>query len=221
MDEEQPALGRLAGANSAAGERVIAFANRYGFLGAPHAVVDGSGAMVGLGESLSYWLAQLAVFHHLVAIWDKVSRPANNSELSRRQLDALIPRADYGFGRTIDLGPEFVFLHPDELRGRALSEIVGERLRSVVSRRLTGAMHVALDPGKPLRFRPATMLAAVYLDLALELVGGTGARLRECDYCHNQYLASRRDSRFCSDTCRSQARHVRNASRTNSKEERS
>jgi len=212
--EEEPLSGLI---SPRASERVISFADRYGFLEGGHPVLDQAGSVVGYGEALLDWLEKIAVFHGVVTVWDRASIASSGSELSRRNLEAVVPRADYG--RRVDLGPAFEYLYPDDLRGRPLHEVVSERLRVFVSRQLEGSIYVALEPGRPLRFRPNSLLAAVYLDLALELVGGTGARLRECDYCHNQYLASRRDSRFCGVTCRSQARHVRNASRRNPRKE--
>ena len=205
---EEPNLSWLTGAiTKRATGRVVAFADRYGFLSTPAAVVDASGAWAGYGEPVAHWLNQLAVFHHALIVWDRAVNAARGSELFRRNLEAVVPRADDG--RRIDLGPAFEFLQREDLQGRPLHEVVADRLRVFVSSQLNSAMHVTLEPGKPLRFRPSSVLAAVYLDFALELVGGTGARLRECDYCHNQYLASRSDKRFCSDTCRSQARYTR------------
>jgi hypothetical protein len=141
-----------------------------------------------------------------MALADSVRRASEGGELERRGLDAQIGKIQNG--RRIRLGTAELYLHTDELSGRPLHTAVGDRLRSFVRERVDVSLAL-LSVGRSIRFRPTSTLSAIYLDLAMEMVGNLGARLRECDYCHRPYRAGRRDSRFCSATCRSSARHYR------------
>jgi hypothetical protein len=185
---------------------ILAFANRYGFIGNAAAVVDQSGKPISWGESLSYWTEELGIFRCLMELVDGVGRASKGGELERRNLDAQVDKTPSG--RRLRLGHATLFLDRAELVGRSPHIAIADRLHKVVQERVSVSV-APLAVGRPLRFRPTTLLSAIYWDLAMEMVGGLGARLRECEYCHRPYRAARRDSHFCSTACRSNAYYHR------------
>jgi len=190
---------------------IQAFVTRYGFLRDPSYLVDLGGDVAGYGEALYLWKRELARFRAVTTVWDKLSAVASKgSELARRELAQITVKLENG-SRLLEIGMETWGLEPEAWRGRSLADVIGRRLREDAQKQATVSL-APLTAGKPLRFRPDSLLSAVYLDFAMELVGGLGTRLRECDFCHNTYRASRNDSRYCSSTCRSQARHARRKS---------
>jgi hypothetical protein len=199
----------LEGADESAQKLIQTFVGRYGFLRDPSYLVESAtGASAGYGEALFFWKRELARFQAVTTLWSKVSAANSASELARRELDQLTVKLENG-SRTVNVGTEEQWgLEPVTLRGRSLVDVLGRRLCEDAQEHATVSL-APLIAGKPLRFRPDSMLSAVYLDFAMEMVGGLGARLRECDSCHNAYRASRSDRRYCSSTCRSQARYTR------------
>lgn len=189
---------------AAAQKLISAFANKYGFLGQVGMLRNADRESVTWGESFWYWTRELGIFRCLVALADGIRRATGGGEFERRELDAQV--GTIPSGRRLRLGSMELYLHTDELSGRPLHAAVGDRLRSFVRERVDVSL-AFLTVGRSIRFRPTSTLSAIYLDLAMEMVGSLGARLRECDYCHRPYRAGRRDSRFCSATCRSSARH--------------
>lgn len=190
---------------------IESFAIRYGFLERPR-LLDEKGPLdeyAGRGESLSFWQGELAMFRSLCVLWDAV-QAAESGELGRRQLEGIGTRPEGFKNETVqlDLGEDHWLIDPHEYPGRSLAAVLRDRLHAKVQERAKISV-ARLVPGRPLRFRPDSLLDAVYLDFAMELVGATGSRLRECNYCHRPYRATRKDSVYCSDTCRSQARHHR------------
>ena len=189
---------------AAAQQQIAAFATKYGFLGEVGMLRNAHGEPVTWGESFWYWTRELGTFRCLVALADAIRRATDGGEFERRELDAEVGKIPNG--RRLRLGTTELYLHTKELSGRPLYMAVGDRLRSFVRERVQVSLS-HLEVGRSIRFRPTSTISAIYLDLAMEMVGSLGARLRECDYCHRPYRAGRRDSRFCSATCRSSARH--------------
>jgi hypothetical protein len=183
---------------------ILAFANRYGFLGNAAVVLDQSGKAISWGESLSFWTRELGIFRCLMELVDGVERASKGGELERRNLNAQVDKRPSG--RQLRLGHTTLFLDRSELVGRSPHIAIADRLRNFVQERVSVSL-APLAVGRPLRFRPTTLLSAIYLDLAMEIVDGLGARLRECEYCHRPYRAARRDSHFCSTACRSNAHY--------------
>jgi hypothetical protein len=203
------------GSEETAKADILGFANRHGFLGTASGVFDSSDNLIGYGEPFSAWEEPLIRFREIAVLWDAtVAAHQAPNQRDRNRLDETLLRVDGG-GRELRLGQDRAWIPASDLRGRPLWQVVAERLRSMVTKSLDGHIRVEFEPGSPLRFRPDSVLTAIYLDLAMEMAGQMGARLRECDFCHRPYRAGRSDSRFCSDTCRSQARHVRTRGRTN------
>jgi hypothetical protein len=202
--------GALEGSDETAQTLIQAFVARYGFLREPDYLVDANGESAGRGEALFLWKRELARFQAVTTLWSKVSAASTGSELARRELE-VTAKVENGI-RTVHIGTEEIWgLDRDFVIGRRLTDVIASRLRDDAQKHATVSL-APLISGKPLRFRPDSLLSAVYLDFGMELVGGLGARLRDCDYCHNTYRASRSDSRYCSSTCRSQARHTRRKS---------
>jgi hypothetical protein len=189
---------------AAAQKQISVFANKYGFLGQVGMLRNADNEAITWGESFWYWTRELGIFRSLIALADSIRRANDGGELERRELDAQVGRIPNG--RRLRLGSTELYLHREELSGRPLHVAIGDRLRSFVRERVDVSLSL-LAIGRSIRFRPTSTLSAIYLDLAMEMVGSLGSRLRECDYCHRPYRAGRRDSRFCSATCRSSARH--------------
>jgi hypothetical protein len=180
---------------------ILSFANRYGFLEKGGPVIEESGEPIGWGESLSYWTGELGIFRCLMAFVDGLGRAEKGGQLQRNQLDEQVEKIDGG--KRLRLGRSAIFLDRSELVGRPFHVALRDRLRSFVRERVS----ISLAPlSKPLRFRPATVLSAVYLDLAMEMVGGLGP-IRNCKYCGTQFRARNRRQEFHTATCRSKYRY--------------
>jgi hypothetical protein len=76
-------------------------------------------------------------------------------------------------------------------------------VRYEINRRLEGRVHltVTLTPNGTFKYAPDSLLGAIYLRLAREVVGADGPE-RQCDYCHLPFAQTRRDKRFCNQSCR-------------------
>jgi hypothetical protein len=72
-----------------------------------------------------------------------------------------------------------------------------------INRRLEGRVHLAvtLTPSGTFKYAPDSLLGAIYLRLAREVVGADSPE-RHCDYCHLPFPQTRRDKRFCNQSCR-------------------
>jgi hypothetical protein len=98
-------------------------------------------------------------------------------------------------------------------RGFRTGDVV-EPARYFISReineRLRGHVDFTLWPfaGGPIRYVPDSLLAAIYVQFALEVSGRLGTQ-RECQHCHNPFFPNRRDQRFCSKQCRELAAYYR------------
>ncbi len=205
LESDELSTGGDAAKRFAAQQMILGLANKYGFLGDAAVLVDQAGDSITWGEPLSYWTHELGIFRCLMALVDGLQRASAGGELERRELDSQVEKTPSG-GRHLRVGHDALYMAVSELVGRSLHFALGDRLRDFVQRHVSVSL-APLAVGRSLRFRPTTLLSAVYLDLAVEMVGGLGARHRDCDYCHQPYRAARRDSRFCSATCRSNARH--------------
>jgi hypothetical protein len=177
------------------------FAQRYGFLDHASLLMDREERVVTWGESLWLWLDELAEFRALCSAAGLAADAETGGERERRRLDDAVRQARIG---SPQLENPLQYVTPGRRASAVALKVVREEVRS------HAAIEVApLEVSHPIRIRPTSLLAAMYLDLAMELSGNLGARFRTCDQCGKVMRATRRDKRFCSETCRSNARHAR------------
>lgn len=230
---------RLGGETSR--DAVVRFANRFGALGeerwlreetvqqSPQGrrVYDASNTT--FGESLAAWGREAKTFRDLRRTWRALAtlgEPDSHGPTRLREardlLRARIRWGDNGFVRYLpEAGGWKVITDPlasdhaevlarfrrDDPTGPAQYHVVRE-----VNERLRGKVRPVVDPGAgTLRFWPESLLAAIYLRFAGELVGARGPE-RECEHCHAVFLIKRRDQRFCGKTCREAAGYHRRRS---------
>jgi len=92
-----------------------------------------------------------------------------------------------------------------------------EAARLHVHRRVNAEMRGSVSPAVlpyldgVMRFFPATLLAAVWLQFAQELAGRAGFE-RECEYCRLPFRQRRRDQRFCRKNCQEASAYRRRSS---------
>ncbi len=175
---------------------ILTFANRFGFLRGAGPLVGQAGAVSTFGEPLSYWLGELCGFRWLLALVDGL-RSAPRGQLQGLKFNDLVGR--------LPSNNDF-YLDVSGLKLRERRAAVDRYCRIFVRHRIS-VSPAPLEDDKPLRFSPTSVLSAVYLDLAMEMVKSPGARVRECEWCHKFFGTKRRDTRFCGDTCRSNANY--------------
>jgi hypothetical protein len=222
-------------------DAVARFAGRFGALGEERwlreetvqqhpeggTVYDGSNTTH--GESLATWWREAVIFRDLRRTWTAVTtlnEPDSHGPTRLREardlLRARIRWSDNGFVHYLpeaggwkvitdplasDHSGVLARLRRDDPTGPAQYHVVRE-----VNERLRGMVRAVVDPGiGSLRFWPESLLAAIYLRFAAELVGARGPE-RECERCHAVFLLKRRDQRFCGKSCREAAGYHRRRS---------
>ena len=100
--------------------------------------------------------------------------------------------------------------HDRIARGEAIT-FARVALAHLISRHLRGRIHLTLlddGEGAMVRHVPDSLLATLYLQLALR-IAGTGLSERVCEHCREPFFPKRRDQRFCSKKCRELAGYHR------------
>lgn len=217
---------------------IVRFADRFGALGVERWLREENGkrnpdggtvydtSNTSFGESLATWRQESGVFRDLRRTWRAVTtldeadsygpsrlREAGNTLRSRIQWNDkgfVHYRTESGAWKVITdpLAPDraevLARFRRDDPRGPARYHIFRE-----VNERLQGRVRPVVDADRrTLRFWPESLLAAMYLRFAGELIGARGPE-RECERCHEVFLVRRRDMRFCGKNCREAASYQR------------
>jgi hypothetical protein len=211
-------------------ERILGFANQYGYLGIKRPL-ENPGVW---GETLQEWVNQIDKFKQGVSIWDMI-RTGNKVAISRyvcwnneeRTKDGIVTRsAGWFYDSHPDLPPIHVdprkaipfpcrlheYIEPvGDLFNRENPQIpamfllqrwINKNLKSQVSPRLV----YHLGRGKQvLRFVPENLLGAMWLQFVQAIEGNKEYRpCKECGKWFEVSLDAFRTSRlFCSDACKS------------------
>lgn len=206
-------------------EDVLAFAGRWGLLGAHEVLLDDSASFGVPAESVAAWLAESARIRCILAWWDAVRsgdygrcsafvrwthEPVGRVEVAWTPTDDLraltvasAPIGEYG-GERPELWQQ---LNRDQIVGTvealryAVHHLVNERLAGDKHKR-TGSVAPQLFPwlGPKVLLVPDSLLSALYCLLAFELA--ELPELEHCLDCGKPLVGGTARRRFCGDTCR-------------------
>jgi hypothetical protein len=176
---------------------VLTYASKHGWLGKPEQVPSLGGVMA---ESTEWWLEQVASVKQTLDLIERALRVSKApSERDRRALQEAVQDAGLALNPTPGTRPRTTVAES----ALALAALrIESRLADLV------AFRIRPQPHGTISYIPRNPLGAIYLELARQLTART-PRWHNCEYCGRPFLASRRDARFHSDTCRSNARHHR------------
>jgi hypothetical protein len=198
------------------------FADTHGWLGIPVEVRAVDGETTLWAERLVDWTLHIhtvAVLHRLMEQSLRVEH--SGSAADRHDIEACFRWTDEGLVAFMRRPWELTLRGPDIERVRRavrLSDAQLARLaRTIAAARLTHVLRgrlrvnvVGCDPRHVLsRSKPVmgvtyvadALIGALYHELALDLVGSPGLRVR-CLHCHKLIPARRRTRRYCDATCR-------------------
>lgn len=186
------------------------------------------------GESLADWRTRLFAFADLRNLWRAVSLCRNADSWSPGQVREarryLAERIRWSAGGGCTYHSRFDALgfwsewhqsiyDPRDLEAASLkTHLDGESTidagRLHVYRRVNAEMRGSVSPAVlphldgAMRFFPASLIAAVWLQFAQELAGKAG-RERECEHCRLPFPQRRRDQRFCGKNCQEASAYMR------------
>ena len=179
--------------------QVAAFASKYGWLGRPQTLVAVDGGHVIPGEPLCAWLRELWLLRSLsdmLRACDRLERMGDWSTASAKAAqDELIAQAAHA-GLPV---------RPGAARKAGPDALIRESrvaVRTALVPRLVGQFSAVLvaDDGPVERFVPATLAAALELELARK---ATKSELPwvACAKCGTLFEQRRRDKIYCDNTC--------------------
>lgn len=204
---------------------VLEFADRFGSLGRPVALVtEGDEARAGLaGESFELWDSEIPAMHRLVELWGLVLAARASEYEGRMKPGALARRIVWspeGRGVYVDWGADGHDTIADEAMGVDVAmlerwrpgELVAPASYFVfrsVNERMRGRVSPALLPehGDQMALFPHDLLAALYVLFALELPQ-TRLPMRQCVTCGTFFYPSDKRQRHCRPACR-KTKHAR------------
>lgn len=205
--------------DSALGDAIVKFANRYGKLGLGSVLIPmPAPGTAAFGEPMGSWHAAIAHLGRLVDLWDlvrgrDVARLGQHIVWRREEggkLGSIMWRGNGPWGEWA----EVVAWPSDELyRQWRLGDVLPparHALAQALNRQLRGAVSPQVAPtppqGGPLRgsLWPGTLLAMAYLQLYTEVTGERVYRPCAAPRCGEwiDLTQSRADRRFCHDACR-------------------
>ena len=195
---------------------VLAFANRFGWLGYKPEWLkkpDRRGARRGKmvwGEPLSLWIEQATYMRHALALWDAAREKdpfANVLKHINQSDDAIIYRSPDFTSVITDLGYAPWLLEtikPDDKFSAAMlcvQRLVNDNIIGMVSPRLVWN-------GAALEWQlvPSNLLGAMWERVTQAI---TENRAHKRCACCNDWFERRSDARFCSDRCKTRAHRQR------------
>ncbi|MGH7691523.1 MAG: hypothetical protein ACRENY_02365 [Candidatus Dormibacteria bacterium] len=92
--------------------------------------------------------------------------------------------------------------------GRALSELAMFAVGCMTEWVLVSETHTTLTLRRGIRAAPSSLVGAVYLGLARELLFAHVEEDRVCPACGERFTANRRNARWCSEPCRSRGQRL-------------
>jgi hypothetical protein len=217
--------------------RIVRFANRYGWLGRSRNLAPPAGGTVVGGESLWTWHSAILQVSGLRRLWEWVERddvdrlvpfvlwtaePLAVSIHVAFTLSGPVPsihRPLSGFPRPFTFQEAVIAREERDDSGLLARWQFGDPIEAVrywihrvVNDNLKGHVNMAVLPlmGSTIRYFPDGLLAAIWVQFAHLLAGGK--RERECanPRCpHRRFIPGRRDQRYCSKNCQELARYHR------------
>lgn len=209
-------------------EEMVRFASRYGRLGGQVDLILGDPARNGaavLGEPLAWWQREIAALWRLLDIKAALERRdrwrlGELVEWRRSPLRVVVWPEGKPKDGALHRSPSEVlaaeYSDPDGLLARwARDDPVAPAwyyIHLMVNRRLRGHVSPAVLPYMPEGQRivhvPDSLLAALWVLLALDLAGGVPERV--CAHCGKPFTPTRRDEKYCNSRCRKLAWYHRN-----------
>jgi len=187
------------------------FADRFGMLGHGTALVspDSSPQPVRIGESFTFWVAEIERMAHLLSVWDLVRRrdagKLGQMVVWRGASVSVEWHGQNGARRLVLLARKGVL--GDELLERWRPGDVTEPARYHVCREINKQLHGHVSPAV-LPFRrgdvylvPDCLLAAMYVRFALE-VSGQQRPAQMCRECGRYFIPTHGLQQYCEARCR-------------------
>lgn len=199
------------------------FANRHGWLGQPEDATDRVTKRDWLKvESLWIWRSEIDAIGDLLDLHEEADNLAQRrpDPKLRKEIIGRLSVKRHGPTdfievrgmRTVHLVEHFggpVLGASSHQLAALLLDVIEAEIQSKLSRQLSA--DVRLGSAGDLRFRPATLLSAMYLDLALAWTSRSVPEKR-CLMCRRWFRPTKKGwqrASYCSDTCRSKARYRR------------
>jgi hypothetical protein len=204
-------------------ERVVRFADKYGWLGRPAVVYDPA---IPAGQPDAIHAEQFDVWHDEVLamrdLWtgfEMLERwRSAGSEIARHYFADRLESGDgvHNFHYGIHEGPAsggrfhrvVPFRSTEPVRSRHLAQTALER---AAEHQLVGAVGASVEDHQHLRYWPQTLLAAIYLHYLGELLGlpARGRGVCRNPDCGKEFLRARPNEAYCSNECRRHAAYLR------------
>lgn len=193
-------------------DEVLHFANRNGWLGRPRIVFDEDWHQCE-AEALSTWRSEIAAANNVFEWLHLGSALQRNQEVARRKTAGLITAGETGellhlAGPAGGSGAILLGRGVPRTDAQMLSLLI-EAATLTINQRLRGGIDATVGLStRSLSYRPNKLVAAIYLQLA-RLLTGRRREARRCEYCHEPFLPTRSDQRYCSPTHKNLARYHR------------
>ena len=199
---------------------IVAYANRYGWLGHPDLTEPGPGTP-GVGfyaEPHELWRDAIHHLGKLQRLADRLKDSSKPGEFARRQLESSCERVGPVFFVSPDLhypfsfgGGEWFMVPVDEVGARAPAEEVVRRcIERETELHLQRSLSVQVIDHKALRYVPITLRAALYVHFVQRFLGLAG-RSAVCKFrhCHEEFTPRRRNHEYHSKSCMEKELYLR------------
>lgn len=200
-------------------ESIVAFANKYGWLGV--------GTSFDAGEPLHVWTNQILVLRSLVELWEMAEKE-DTKALRQRVIWHGKDAVEYKYASSpqrkkgvafIDVGAWIASreIKPDVFERLKAGDVVGPAyyyLQREINQALKDKVSPAMlwDKGRLGLYEvPVSLLGAIWLQFAQAI--DTRPEYRKCPECRTWFAvsldANRKSRRYCSDACRAKAYRIR------------
>lgn len=208
-------------ATNPTGENIVAFANKYGWLGAESFFID---APAQRGERLSVWVAEIRRMSRLVELWEMA---AQKDTTALRQHIVWHDRNAVQYKNAVPDLEAYAWIASAEINSDILARLTpGDLiepayyyLQSAINHALKGKVSPGMlwDNGRLGLYQvPSSLLGAVWLQFAQAI--DTRPEYRKCLECRTWFAVSldtsRKSRRYCSDACRAKAYRNRKQEKT-------
>jgi hypothetical protein len=208
-------------------DRVVRFADKYGWLGLPAVVYD---PLIPAGQPGAIHAERFGVWHDEVLamrdLWtgfEMLERwRSAGSEIARRYFADRLESGDgvhnfhYAVHEGPDAGGRFNRVVPFRSTEPAKShQLAQTALECAAEQRLVGAVGAGVEDHRRLRYWPQTLLAAIYLHYLGELLGlpARGRGVCRNPDCGKEFTRNRPNEAYCSSECGRHAAYLRSQPR--------
>jgi hypothetical protein len=195
---------------------VRGFADRYGWLGQPHALVDRQGGSLHGESVLRLWLPEIRMMAELWQARKMVEELEHGDarRLGRRYVAEYLQRdGDAFLFRTGSIAGRFPVEYVRERRSPASA--LRTAIEMAVEKKLAGHIRLHVWGGKTVRYGPDSLLAALYFQLLQDLLD-LGAQRRVCPGCGEEFRPRTGQQRYHDSAC--QRRHAQREVRRRKRE---